>query len=290
MKKLSNKYLKTLTKELKRIRGVTYIDYGYKIINGNMNTDRLAIRVHVIKKREKSELHSEEIIPKEIHGIETDVIENVWVRNSIILQQRFINLQGGVQIINPKLQIAGTLGCVLFENGTGNLLGLTAAHNLTNGNVGTQGDRIYQPNLDTLNVNDFIGLSHSISKPLDAATILLNNSRNIIPKAITNGSNNFMLQGVSSPQMGMIVFKIGCATDQTTGVIDGVGPDEKFTISTINDPVLSDFGDSGAIWVDTQTGHGVGLHIEGNPITKKRALASSLSKIMKALHLVPNHH
>lgn len=57
--------------ELLRIPGVTGVDVGPKIVGGR-ETDTLAIRVYV---QRKADVPAEQMIPKEIHGVPTDVIE-----------------------------------------------------------------------------------------------------------------------------------------------------------------------------------------------------------------------
>ncbi|MBA4852655.1 hypothetical protein H1R81_19810 [Emticicia sp. BO119] len=290
MKKISKKMFNSIYKELIRIRGVNYVAIGYKEINGIPDTQQIAIRVHVTKKRAESEIFPDEIIPKSVNGIPTDVIESLWVNEANHLQQRFSDLRGGIQIINPIVKLAGTLGGIFTDLITGNLIGLTAAHNLKSGQIGNTGDEVYQPSLDPLNVNDFIGTIHSINTPLDAGTILLNTKRNLFQKEIVNGNTPITIQGVIPPSLGMQVFKVGCATGFTEGTIDDISPttSETFTIKSINNTILSDFGDSGAIWIDRDSECAVGLHIQGNPITHKNALASSIHRIFSVLKLDTN--
>src|SRR5438034_902318 len=56
-----------------RIPGVYGVALGPKMIGGELTTD-LAIQVFVKDKRPPGELASEEIIPREIKGIKTDVL------------------------------------------------------------------------------------------------------------------------------------------------------------------------------------------------------------------------
>ena len=57
--------------DLLKLPGVTGVDVGQKIVRGQ-KTDELAIRVYV---KEKKDVSEEEMIPKRIRGISTDVIE-----------------------------------------------------------------------------------------------------------------------------------------------------------------------------------------------------------------------
>jgi hypothetical protein len=71
------------------------------------------------------------------------------------------------------------------------------------------------------------------------------------------------LQRIADAEVGMRVVKSGAATGVTIGVVSEVTPVlikiEKPAESP-NDYVLSDHGDSGAVWLDAQTGNAVGLH------------------------------
>jgi hypothetical protein len=54
--------------------GVTGVDIGYKIVNGQ-KTNELVIRIYVEEKKDEDKLPAEQIIPKEIEGVKTDVIQ-----------------------------------------------------------------------------------------------------------------------------------------------------------------------------------------------------------------------
>ena len=69
------KIKKRVEADLLKIPGVTGVDVGRKIVGGR-KTDTLAIRVYVEKKRDVPKI---ELIPSEIEGIPTDVIERKFV-------------------------------------------------------------------------------------------------------------------------------------------------------------------------------------------------------------------
>ena len=62
--------------DLLKLPGVTGVDVGYKEVGGN-KTDILAIRVYVQIKRK--EVPPEEMIPEQIQGVPTDVIQRTFV-------------------------------------------------------------------------------------------------------------------------------------------------------------------------------------------------------------------
>ncbi len=64
--------------ELLKLPGVTGVDIGYKYIGGK-KTDILAIRILVKRKKDVLKKH---IIPEEIQGVPTDVIEQSFKLHS----------------------------------------------------------------------------------------------------------------------------------------------------------------------------------------------------------------
>ena len=62
---------KKVESDLLKRPGVTGVDVGYKIVNGQ-STDQLAIIVYVENKRDVA---AADTIPKEIQGMPTDVVE-----------------------------------------------------------------------------------------------------------------------------------------------------------------------------------------------------------------------
>ena len=67
--------------KLLKLAGVTGVDIGYKISEGK-KTDDIAIRVYVEKKKDTKDIPKNQLIPKEIHGVPTDVIERKFVLHS----------------------------------------------------------------------------------------------------------------------------------------------------------------------------------------------------------------
>jgi len=65
----------TVEADLLRRPGVTGVDIGPKLVGGK-ETGRLAIRIYVAKKKDVPDA---EVIPKEIEGVPTDVIERRFV-------------------------------------------------------------------------------------------------------------------------------------------------------------------------------------------------------------------
>ena len=70
---------KDLDSKLLKYKGAIGVDVDYKQVK-DQKTERCGITIYVKKKLPKEELSAEEMIPAEIEGIPTDVVEcpNVW--------------------------------------------------------------------------------------------------------------------------------------------------------------------------------------------------------------------
>jgi hypothetical protein len=122
---------------------VVGLGVGYKETKG-VKTDRLALVVMVRKKVSAEELKEGDVIPAEIEGVITDVIE---VGEIVALQartDRWRPAPGGVSIGHYKIT-AGTLGVLVRDVETGEILILSNNHVMANSNDATRGDPILQP-------------------------------------------------------------------------------------------------------------------------------------------------
>lgn len=106
-----------------RFPGVTSVDIGLRESNGQL-MDELVWRIFVREKRSLGDLRSEEILPKEIAGIKTDVLKQ---REAVVCDWKYRPLWGGMGVAN------GTLGCLVTRNSDG------LVHLLSNRHV-LQGD------------------------------------------------------------------------------------------------------------------------------------------------------
>ena len=124
-------------------KNVVGLGVGYKETKG-VKTDRMALVVMVKKKVPIQELKKGDVIPGEIEGVVTDVIE---VGEIVALQERTDRWRpapGGVSIGHYKIT-AGTLGVLVRDVETDEILILSNNHVLANSNDATQGDPILQP-------------------------------------------------------------------------------------------------------------------------------------------------
>lgn len=124
-------------------KNVVGFGIGYKETKG-VKTDRLALVVMVSKKVAAGELREGDLVPTEIEGVITDVIE---VGEIVALQartDRWRPAPGGVSIGHYKIT-AGTLGALVRDAETNEILILSNNHVMANSNGATPGDPILQP-------------------------------------------------------------------------------------------------------------------------------------------------
>ncbi|MCZ7356838.1 MAG: hypothetical protein O8C66_14235 [Candidatus Methanoperedens sp.] len=74
-KRIKNKYESALLKK----KGVVGCATGYKVIGGR-KSNKPAIICYVMKKKPKRELREEDIVPGELDGVPTDVVESGDIR------------------------------------------------------------------------------------------------------------------------------------------------------------------------------------------------------------------
>ena len=116
-------------KKLLRCKGARLVCVEHKIVNGE-KTDKLAISVHVEKKLSKEELSADDLVPEEIEGAPTDVVEQTgWWPSKESYEELAAQvhtkrpqadfLAGGLSISNQHcLKGYGTLGIVVSLNKT----------------------------------------------------------------------------------------------------------------------------------------------------------------------------
>ncbi|GAB4268812.1 chymotrypsin family serine protease [Thermincola ferriacetica] len=126
------------------------VGMGKKMVRSISSADApMSIVVLVKKKLPESELRVHDIVPKEINGIPTDVIEVGDIKLQASRTIKYKKVQPGVSIGHYKIT-AGTLGAVVKDKKTGQLLILSNNHVLANGSNGNDGrakigDPILQP-------------------------------------------------------------------------------------------------------------------------------------------------
>jgi hypothetical protein len=138
------KVVKKFTAELLRKKNVVMVGLGTKRVGG-IDTGQVALVVGVKQKLPLSKLAAEDVVPPQIKGLVTDVIEVGEIKllnESPDRKKRWRPAPAGVSIGHYQVT-AGTLGCLVYKNGQP--LILSNNHVLANVNQAKIGDPILQP-------------------------------------------------------------------------------------------------------------------------------------------------
>lgn len=196
--------------------------------------------------------------------------------------QRYRPIRGGIRIVNAKMpQNPGTLGCICID-AAGALWILSCRHVLVRpprweGVPFSPGEAILQPKSPIVaNRVAVMGAEKSDAR-LDCAAALLDPGTAALPELLGFGA----LAAPQAPVADMKVLKSGGRTDVTEGIITRV-TSQTFEVgppagAPSNYQVAAQ-GDSGAIWVERETGAPVGLLRAGET-------RGNLS-IAKAVHII----
>ena len=128
---------------LKSKLNVNGVGIGNKISKGK-DTGEKCLTVLVRKKVAKSELSGQDLVPKSINGIPTDVLEIGHVVALKLRTDRWRPAPGGVSIGHYAIT-AGTLGALVKDATSGDPLILSNNHVMANSNDASIGDAILQP-------------------------------------------------------------------------------------------------------------------------------------------------
>lgn len=291
--------------------GVTAVDLGFKWSHGLM-TGKLSIRVHVAKKLPTDALSEADLFPSEIEGIPVDVIEAEYglqlLPGSSQLEAapearkaRYDPIPLGVSVGNPRVT-AGTLGAKVYDAASLLPMALSNWHVFVGSPSGAAGEQIWQPgSLDGGNSTDtFAILSRSVLGPYDAAVAQLTNAREVQTETLDKD----VIEDVTTPQLGMDVWKSGRTTERTEGFIDGIQMTTSVNYGAAGIRVMQGVfrivprpgagnievsmgGDSGSIWVDEASGKGVGLHFAGEVgNAPEHGLANELQPVLDILNVL----
>lgn len=256
---------------------VVGVDIGPKY-RAKRRTERVAVRVHVVKKRARREVHAFERIPADFLGFPSDVVEARYRRHAggPPPSGRFDALQAGISVGSEKAE-AGTLGLLVFDRATGKPCILGSWHVLS-GPLGAVGDRITQPaRLDggsvATDVVATLTLAPSPGLWGDAAVAELTGNRAVSSLLL---GTNVRIEEAADPVQDQLLAKSGRTTGVTRGRVEGIGtyyyPGAEQGIAgcrivpELDDPRRLDLaapGDSGAVYYDVQTNQGIGLHCAG---------------------------
>jgi len=122
---------------------VVGVGVGEKETHGH-KTGEICVIVMVRVKVPKAGLSPQALVPREVNGIPTDVIQVGDLRPLQSRTDRWRPAPGGVSIGHYQIT-AGTLGCVVRDRNSGERLILSNNHVLANSNDASPGDPILQP-------------------------------------------------------------------------------------------------------------------------------------------------
>lgn len=130
--------------DLLRRRGVVGVAIGFRSYKERA-TDQLAVSVLVEQKKPVEALGTDDLVPQQVNGMRTDVVEVGRLEAHVDPRERFRpNIPAGASI-GHYMVTAGTLGAVVFDRNTGEPLLLSNNHVLANSNDAVIGDAILQP-------------------------------------------------------------------------------------------------------------------------------------------------
>jgi len=198
-----------------------------KIKAGKVIPEKQCIRVYVTKKVPKEQLKPDEVIPEEIEGICTDVVEigRIKAHQALDPKGRFRPSPAGVSTSRADEIAAGTVGWYLVTE-DGMVLVASNNHVWAKENRGKKGDPLTQPGLydggdpskDALyTLYDFIPIdfSRNALNTVDVAVATPNDYTMVYMSILNTGG----ITGKRIPSEGEKVKKFGRTTLLTEGVV-----------------------------------------------------------------------
>lgn len=196
----------------------------YKIRKGQVLPIK-CIRIYVTRKVPEHMLRKDEVIPKEVEGIPTDVVEIGKVRALAVYVDRYRPSPCGVSTSRLDETAAGTIGWWVVDE-DGNVYLMSNNHVWAKENQGQQGDPLIQPGkLDGGDEDDVI------AKLYDFIPIDFTGNPNYVDLAIAEPLDMSQLYtsimevggvtGKKDPAVDDVAIKVGRSTGKTSGkVID----------------------------------------------------------------------
>jgi hypothetical protein len=195
-------------------------------------------------------------------------------------------LRAGVAVYNPLVNEIGAIG-LIGTDAAGERWIISCYHVLCRRDLAlaSDGEPIYQPIDDQANLIARTSTARA-SRTFDCA------AARVLPEIKVSGEILALprVNGIQQPMIGMRVLKSGCVSGVTEGIITEVLGD-KIEIRLCDfhpcDSILSEPGDSGALWVSRENVKAVALHQEGTATGGLRAKAIRLTRVLDELQLQP---
>jgi len=198
-----------------------------RIRKGKVIPEEQVLRVYVTRKVPKEQLKPSELIPPEIGGVKTDVVEIGRIRKLQGFRERYRPTPAGVSTSRADQTAAGTIGWFMVDE-DGNIYLLSNNHVWANENNAAQGDKIVQPGLldggdpendviaelyDWIDI-DFTGNPNTVdvalATPIDLSQVY------------TSIMELGGITGKADPVQGGKAKKVGRSTGYTEGIITDV--------------------------------------------------------------------
>lgn len=235
--------------KLLSIPGVHSLAIGRKIKDGKQ-TDEIAIRVYVKKKKEKREISDNQVIPENINGVSTDVIEQIsheGTAQSGHDTTQYPELRVGVNLgchIGTRYE-AGTLTAIVFDKNN-QFMALSARHVLSASRHWIKGDPIFHiaesQNIVASLYDAELYEVDSTRYPIDAAVATINDPTKIkcqivdLGWSISGTMHEDELHNKFAEEKKIHVQKRGITTGITSGTIEEINAGPR----TMNYPTLGD--------------------------------------------------
>jgi len=250
-----------------------------RIKKGKVIPKEQVLRVYVTRKIPKEQLKPSELIPSEIEGVKTDVVEIGRIKKLQGYRERYRPAPAGVSTSRADQNVAGTIGWFMVDE-DGNIYLLSNNHVWANENNASRGDPIVQPGL--LDGGD--PENDVIAELYDWIDIDFTGNPNIVDVAIATPldlSQVYMsimeiggITGKADPSLDVIAKKVGRSTGYSEGTIIDVNAtlnveydsgtalfQDVFIVQSDN--VIVQPGDSGSPILDGE-GRFIGLLFAGN--------------------------
>ena len=245
---------------------------------GRLWTYEPTIQFHVRRKLPLSQLSADQIIPREIDGVPTDIIQANPVLS--VTARKLAAIQGGVSIGIEEQNAAGTLGLVMID-GTDGIVGITCAHVLLVNGAATPtlGGHVLHPAIDdggsigTDRVGIPMAQGLSVGSGIDAAGFIVDYSYGL------SVLDTYILpMGSHDPDIYDLLQKVGRTSGLTNGQVSGIGDITidysdygagSVTMSMISiipldtdspSAIIATGGDSGSVWYDPSSMEACAIH------------------------------
>ena len=280
-------------KKLLPIPGVVSVAVGLREKNGVL-TDEICFKVYVDQKKKKKDLAAGELVPKEVNGIKTDVIELGDIKKEAD-ESEYRPLLGGIQIQSEKSNGAGTLGCLAKDNAGNKTVILSNRHVLMDSGE-AEGDLVGQPGspcdsccCECCYVAKIVRGTAKSDTEVDGAIAILANGEelNYVNEVLGIGP----ISGTGLAVVGDILRKRGRTTQLTVGKVSAAN--KSFSMDGVNyvnqievtpeppHPSFSKPGDSGSVYINDMN-QVVGLHFAGNGTTSN---GNHIAKVLTKLNI-----